>query len=201
MDSKLSLLQNCDLLLFKAGKFPSFGYFIGKYTNSKWSHIALCYIEEKEYCLEFREFKGCRFYRIKQYLIEGAEIDVFRVIQIVEKPIYINGEVKSLILNFTEEVKQKILNKAKSMINNKYNWGIIWKVMKTYIPFLRLLPRQSRVDVNNYSSFDCSAFISYLFSQYYIDPCSFKNDTFTVPDDLAQSPIFTKLFTLTAADL
>jgi hypothetical protein len=193
------LIHDADVLLFRSTTFPHFGWWIGKYTNSMYSHAALAHWQNDElYCLEFREFEGSREYPIIKYLNQGDRIDVFRPCSYIEIPIFIKENEKVyvdyVIKNFTIETQNNIINTAKKLMGHKYSWWTIWQLAKNYIPFIRLrtvLHKNGEVDPRN---FVCSTLVSYSYRINYIDPVPQLCDVCTTPGDLARSALFFKIF-------
>jgi hypothetical protein len=193
------LIQNADILLFKSGRFPNFGWWISRYTNSSYSHAALAYWEDDElYCLEFREFEGSRQYPIVEYLKQGCQIDVFRPFSYIEYPIAHETPdgiiVENHTLNFDIIVRQNIINTAKELMHKPYSWWTIWQVSKNYIPLLRLRKTRSKNGNVDVKQFVCSTLVAYSYRINYIDPVPFLPDEHTTPGDLSRSAAFFKLF-------
>jgi hypothetical protein len=196
------LVNEADILLFHHGIMFSFGWIIGKYTYSEYSHIALAHWHEDEVrCLEFREFIGSReSFTIQNYLDLGCRIDVFRAAPSVSIP-YVDFEnpnnptVQTLDFDFDRIVATKIIATAHKLLGRRYSWWTIWQLMKTLIPFVRL--RQRRFEKNgepDVTEFVCSTLVSYAYRLNYADPVSFLPDSYTTPGDLARSELFVKLF-------
>ncbi len=191
-------VKDADILLFKAPSFPKIGWFIATLSFSKYSHVGIAKIELGElYCIEFREFKRSRKYKVSDYLKEGAEIDVFRISPSVKQlefdPDTDTVRVKKYI--FDQNVVNHILYHAEDMIGRKYSWSAIKDMVFTLLPFIRMF-RSSNIGEKNGKNHVCSTFVSYLIRRYYVDPCQFLPDSYTKPGDLARSNIINYLFTL-----
>jgi hypothetical protein len=195
------LIKDADILLFHCGKFPHVGWWISKYTQSKYSHSALAYWKDDElYCIEFREFIGSRLYKLDQYMAEGALIDVYRATESFLDPVIVKDEIeggyklvkKMLIL--TEEVIKNIIDTSLKLIGKKYSYWTIWQMFKTYIPFIRLRVRVDKNGQPDVEKFVCSTLITYAYRKFYIDPVPNVADSYTSPGDLARSVLFVKLF-------
>jgi hypothetical protein len=198
-----NLIKDADILLFQHEKFPGFGWWIGRYTNSKYSHVALaCWNGNDVDCLEFRELRGGRSYPIKQYLEDGYKIDVFRTVTVFEHPVLEYTHHKDFYITydthvFNSKVAANIITTAKSLIGIRYDWITIFKFMTTYIPFLRLKDNHKTDDEwHDSHSFVCSTLITYCYRKHFTDPVPFLSDRYTSPGDLARSELFWKLFTL-----
>lgn len=193
MQQKLSLIKESDILLFRAPTcICSIGWWIAQFTSSIYSHVGIATLKPSGVdCLEFREFKGSRIKDLRDYISEDrVTIDVFRIINKFE--FEENNEYKTLV--FSDTVAKQITNQAKTMIGQHYGWGNIWRIMKTYIPFLRLFVH--KFGTEKVDQYVCSTFVSYLFRTNYIDPCPFLRDVYTTPGDLARSPLFMYQFSL-----
>lgn len=199
-----ALIKNADLLLFKAPKFPSVGWWISKYTNSPYSHAALAYWEDRKlYALEFREFKGSRQYPLDSYILnEQQSIDVFRAITIFEHPIigyttklgyYVTYDTHV----FNAQTSNYIVECAKELMGLEYSWATILKMAKTYIPLLRFKSNHKTEDEWHAThAYVCSTLVTYCYRKCFVDPVPFLADRYTSPGDLARSGLFFKLFSI-----
>lgn len=187
-------LKEADILLFKAPSFPRLGWWISKYTNSPYSHIGLVHFIDKEaYCIEFKEFIGCRIYKLSDYVKEDCgKIDVFRTV----RAIY----YYDMLHHFTSKTSQSITEDAKKFIGQKYGWYLIAMLIWVYIPIIRLFSKIHIVDIENPRTFVCSTFVSYLWRKHFIDPVSFLPDSYTKPSDVARSAIFKYIYTLSCEE-
>jgi hypothetical protein len=204
-DEGKTLIHKADVLLFKCGSFCSTGWWIGKYTNSIYSHVALANIMENNEieCLEFREFKGSQRYPLKKYIEEGSKICVFRCIDRIDYPVceifedkYVHVSLKSK--NFNQNIADNIVNTAIELMGRSYSYWSIWSMGKGYIPLLRLKSKKICKDEDkpDESDFVCSTLITYAYRTNFIDPVPFLPDIYTTPADLARSRIFFKLFSI-----
>lgn len=191
-------VKDADILLFKAPFFPKIGWFIAKLSFSKYSHVGIAKIELGElYCIEFREFKRSRKYKVSDYLKEGAEIDVFRISPSI-KQLKFDPDKDIVIIErhvFDQNVVNRLLYHAEAMVGRKYNWSSIKNMVFTLLPFIRIFSSPNVVDETT-RNYVCSTFVSYLIRRYYVDPCQFLPDSYTKPGDLARSNIINYLFTL-----
>lgn len=194
-----NIIKDGDVLLFRHGKFPSVGWWIGKYTKSPYSHVGLAHWEnDKLYCVEFREFIGSRQYEMDKYIDEGAEIDVFRCVETVILPKILSEndkiELGYDVYEFDADVALKVIDTAKKFIGQKYSWWTIWQLSKTYMPIIRFRSNVTKNGKVKKESFVCSTLVNYAFRINFIDPIPFLSDSYTTPGDLARSPLFRKLF-------
>lgn len=197
------LIRNADVLLFRCGKFPCFGWWISKYTNSPYSHAALAHVigDEVE-CLEFKELRGSRPYPLQKYMDEGAKVDVFRCLACFEHPQLSHTHNKDYYVTydghvFNKYVADRIIVEAQSLMGIHYDWRTILKFAKTYIPFLRFKDNhKTDDDWHDSHSFVCSTLITYCYRKHFFDPVPFLSDRYTSPGDLARSGLFWKLFTI-----
>lgn len=193
------LINEADILLFKHGGFPSVGWMIGKYSQSPYSHIGLASREGSEIvCLEFREFIGSRKYPLKQYIEENPRrIDVFRVCYKITIPEYDFGHVHDNNITFTHNKAKLITDYARTLIGKKYSWYLIFGMVASFIPFVRLKQKISfGNDEEETLSFVCSTLVNHTYRRYYTDLVKFLPDAYTKPGDIARSPIINYLFTL-----
>jgi hypothetical protein len=187
-------LKEGDILLFKSPSFPKLGWWVAKYTLSDYSHIGLVHFIDKEaYCLEFKEFVGCRVYKLSDYILQECDrIDVFRTARHV---CFTNS-----VHNFTEETAKNITYEAHKFIGKKYNWSLIFYISLWYIPIVRLFLNSLSMDRDNASSFICSSFIAFLWRKHFVDLVSNLDDDHTKPGDIARSPLLEKLYTLSCGE-
>jgi hypothetical protein len=189
-------LRNADILLFRTPKFPRLGWFIGKYTAGIHSHAALLDItEDKLKAIEFKEFKGSRIYPIEKYLGEGKTIDVFRVPNTIEIPTFYKGFDGFRIKYFTTNTALAIIEDAKSVIGQSYDYKIIWHIFKTYLPFLRFVINKDYPE-NGPPGYVCSTLVAYYFRKHYLDLIPMLGDAFCTPADLARSGLTNYIMTL-----
>lgn len=190
------LLKEADILLFKAPRFPKLGWWVAAYTKSEYSHIGLVhFINGEPYCIEFKEFIGCRMHPLKEYINEECDrIDVFRI----AKHICFEGD--SCTYNFTQKTAEAITTEAKNFIGQKYNWWLIFWLILYYIPIVRIFLRVIGKDSENTKSFICSAFVAYLWRKHFVDLVAFLKDSFTKPSDIARSSLLVKMYTLTCGE-
>ena len=195
------LIKEADVLLFKAGKFPGVGWWIGKYTSSPYSHAALAHWEDEQlHAVEFREFQGSRKYPLDKYVEEGKGIDVFRPADTVIYPYIeeIKGEYRAAYkeLRFDADVARAITQTALELMGRDYSYWTIWQMFKTYIPFVRLGRKVEKNGQTETHNFVCSTLITYAYRKHYLDPVPFLSDQYTSPGDLARSGLFSQLFSI-----
>jgi hypothetical protein len=195
------LIKEADVLLFRAGKFPSIGWWIAKYTASFYSHAALAHWDQNElYAIEFREFQGSRQYPMDKYVEKlcGCGIDVFRAADTVIYP-YIEKIKDEYWIAYKEkkfdaDIATSITQTALELIGHEYSYWTIWQILKTYIPFIRLRRKVIKNGEPETKNFVCSTLITYAYRKHYIDPVPFLSDEYTSPGDLARSGLFSQLF-------
>jgi len=181
-------LNEGDILLFRHKGL--FGWLVSQYSGSDYSHIGIVHEENgKYYCLEFKEFIGCRMYGLEEYVKESLDrIDVFRP----AAEIRFNGTG----VIFNEDIARKITEHAKKYIGHSYSWFTILSIVYEYVPLARLFIKPSFVDNIDPKNFVCSTLVAYLYRTYYIDLVSYLSDSYTKPGDIARSPILKHKYTL-----
>jgi|ETNvirenome_6_85_1030632.scaffolds.fasta_scaffold60638_2 hypothetical protein len=195
------LIEEADVLLFRHGNFPSIGWWIGKYSQSPYSHVGLAHWENGVLnCVEFREFIGSRNKSLlKQVAINPDRIDVYKPSRLFSEPIIEKENDKFGIVwkdkVLTKEIRNNITQEAIGLVGKPYGWSVIWRNIKSFIPFLRLSQDQTKGNdiVNN---FVCSTLITYAYRLHYVDPIPFLADTYTQPGDLPRSNLFHYAFTI-----
>ena len=202
-DTAKGLIKEADVLLFRAGKFPGIGWWISSYTKSPYSHAGLAHWDDgKLYCVEFREFKGSRKYKMDDYIAEGAQIDVFRSVETYVHPIIQQDEFDDEYYvsyhehRFTADIALAITAEGLKHVGEGYGWRNIWQMGMTYIPFLRLGRKVIKNGEPDPKSFVCSTLVTYAYRKHYIDPVPFLSDKMTSPGDLARSGLFSRLFSI-----
>ena len=190
-------IKDADVLLFRPSPFPSVGWFISKYTQSPYSHVALVHWRgDSLICVEQREFKGGRAVSLERQVEENpGRIDVFRALSKLVVPSLDNGEVVNEKVVFRDEIAQEIINSAYKMTGEQYGWKNILEIAKGYLPFFRLKQKKINDEVISQSHV-CSTLVAQSYRLHYIDPCPFINDAQVTPGDLARSRLFSYLFTI-----
>ena len=191
------LIREADVILFRKSNFPSVSWWIGLYSQSPYSHIGLAHWDKGElYCLEFREFKGSRTYLMNDYIKEEENrIDIFRV---CDKIKFTGTDPKDTIeKEFTPTIAKDITNYALELMAkyNKYGWQLIWKIWRTYLPFVRVW-RNVKYDDSNGSIYVCSTLVTQTYRKHYLDPVPFLADEYTKPGDIARSAILRRIFSI-----
>ena len=190
-----TLIQEADVLLFRAGKFPSAGWLITSYTGGIHSHVGLAHWDNhRVYCVEQREFKGGRSVLLSRQA-QCNHIDVFRASPVIWTPI-VNDTVQWVEKKFTSDVANNITDMALSLTGTDYGWRTIFEIGKGYMPFYRLVYKSKNGDETISRAYVCSTLVTYTYRTYYEDPCPNLNDTRTTPGDLAQSALFSYIFSL-----
>lgn len=192
------LIKEADVLLFRAGPFPSIGWCIVKYTRGIHSHVALAHHDEDEiYCVEQREFKGGRSVILdSQVKLMPNTIDVYRPISKMVIP-SLDGDKE---LELTPEIAKRITKTARGLTGSEYGWKNIWEIFKGYAPGLRMFYRDKNGDETVSHAYVCSTLVTYSYRIHYFDPCPNLNDKRTTPADIAQSSLFNYMFTIGVYD-
>lgn len=193
------LIKNGDVLLFKSTSFPSIGWFITGYTGGTHSHVAIAQTNGRIMCVEQREFKGGRSVDLKhQVELNDGRIDVYRALPTISIPKFDGNTVTVENKIFTDEIAEKIVDDAEALTGSSYGWKNIFKMFLAYFPVIRFfLHRKPHDKVSDVEAFVCSTLVSYTYRKHYIDPCPGIPDEYTNPTDIANSSLFTYLFTLT----
>ena len=190
-------IQEADLLLFRAGQFPSVGWWISKYTNSDYSHVAIAHYDDGElYCVEQREFKGGRSVLLESQLNTDG-IDIYRANTEIVVPVFNKDGISSEHLYLNDEVKKSITKSALKITGSSYGWSNIWNIAKGYAPFFRLIKSGKNGDDDIAKAYVCSTASVYSYRLNYYDPCPNLSDARTTPGDLARSSLFHYMFTMT----
>jgi hypothetical protein len=201
----IRMIDEADVLMFRGGDFPSVGWWVARYGGGIYSHVALAsWNDDLMECVEFREWKGGRTVSLfNQVLSNPGTIDVYRLSPVVETPVLYRGngayngesKVRNVRIELTPEIKRKITTTARELTGNEYGWSIIWRLVKHYLPGLRLLAPKTKDD-DPTKVFVCSTLVSYAVRTNYADIVPNQNDQYTVPSDLARSPLLNYLFTI-----
>lgn len=194
----LHLIQDADILLFRHPSFPAVGWWIAKYGETPYSHVGIAnWNKNRLCCAEFREFIGSRNdYLINQLYCKNQLIDVYRVSKVCTVPYYNDGRVSFKTHKFDYFTAKKIVEEAKTLIGKPYNWKTIFRIAKTYIPFVRLFTDKTRDRNLNELPMVCSTLINNLYKKHFKDLVPFIADEYTAPGDIARSSDINYLFTL-----
>ncbi len=191
-----TLIEEGDVLLFRAPRFPSIGWWITKYTGGTHSHVGLAHWDNKElYLVEQREFKGGRSVLLESQL-KGNTIDVYRPKPKVMQHEIVDNEVKWYTKILTKKIREDITRTALSLTGTSYGWKSIWEIFKGYAPFFRIITRSKNGDESVADAYVCSTVVTYSYRMNYEDPCPNLSDKRTSPADIAQSALFDYLFTV-----
>lgn len=194
----LYLIQDADILLFRAPSFPAVGWWIAKYGDTPYSHVGIAnWYDRRLRCAEFREFIGSRNEPLMNQLVgKNCLIDVFRVSKVCTTPYYDNGSIKYNTVKFSYSTAKAIVEDARSLIGKPYNWRTIRRIALTYIPFIRLFT--DKVSDRNLKELPmvCSTLINNLYKKHFKDLVPFVADEYTAPGDIARSSDINYLFTL-----
>lgn len=193
-------IEEADVLLFRAGGFPSIGWWITRYGGIH-SHVGLAHWDrDRLYCIEQREFKGGRSVALKhQVEINPNKIDVYRPNKCVYIPeVYKNNGDFSVTWQkkiFGAARANDVTNIALELTGTEYGWKNIWEIVKCHAPFFRLL-RKEKEDKDIDRAYVCSTLVTYSYRKAYLDPCPNLSDDRTTPADIAQSALFHYMFTI-----
>lgn len=208
------LIEEADLLIFRSKpwnikdllkfEFPSIGWWISTYTSGPYSHIGLAHWDDGHLNLvEMREFRGGREVRLSgQVKRFPFAIDVYKAVPKIYEfsldqttltpkwvEIYLDGDTRK---NITETALQ--------LTGSKYGWGNIFRIIRGYTPFFRLV--YNKYDLKDRTDiYVCSTLASYAYKIHYADPCYMIPDDLTSPNDVAKSSLFRYGFTIGDMDL
>lgn len=190
-----ALIEEGDVLLFRAPRFPKIGWWITKYTGGIYSHVALAHWDNNElFCIEQREFKGGRSVLLESQL--NNTIDVYRAKPQIMQHELVDNKVIWRTKILTDEIRKDITKTALSLTGTSYGWKSIWEIFKSYAPFFRIITRPKNGDESVADAYVCSTVVTYSYRMNYEDPCPNLSDKRTSPADIAQSALFDYLFTI-----
>ena len=193
-----NLIEDCDIVLFRRPtSFLSVGWWIGLYTGSLFSHVALAFKENGvNKVIEFREFKGCRTKDLSEYINQGAVIDIYRLPKSITIPYTIvpptseDGKKKpitdSVALTFNDRVKKVILDEARSFIGQSYGYINIFRIFLALFPFIRFF--YTKNDLNRRpKNFVCSTLVAFAIRRHWLDLNPTINDSLVSPSDISNA--------------
>ena len=192
-----SLIEDCDVVLFRRPvSFLSVGWWIGLYTGSVYSHVALAFKEDGiNRVIEFREFKGCRTKDLSEYISEKAVIDIYRLPKSVNLPYTLvppgtdddlQPKTDYVILTFNDRVKKTILAEAKSFVGQPYGYINIFRIFLALFPFIRFF--YTKNDINRRPKhWVCSTLIAYSIRRHWLDLNPNINDCMVSPSDISNA--------------
>ena len=198
-DKAREYIKEGDILLFRAGKFPSFGWWITSYTRGLHSHAAIAHWDgDRLYCVEMREFKGGRSVTLRSQVVESpGVIDVYRVMPNITVPeVNDDGSVNWTEKSFSDDVANNVTATALEWAGKPYRWLNIWNLFKGYAPFFRFLNRSKPDNNIPADGHVCSTLVASAYRKHYIDLCPNLSDVRTTPADLAQSSMINYIFTI-----
>lgn len=192
----LNLIDEADILLYKHKKFPHWGWWVAKYSNTPYNHVGLAHwIDGELYIVQFHLF-GARVSPIKEELKKYPNhIELYKPVRQIVIPAFEHNHLTYKTLNFCEATRKKIIQEAVELINRPYSLKIILSFIASYTPFLRLWINKGGKNGLD-KDFVCSTLITFLYRKYFLDPCPYLSDYFTQPGDIARSPLFHYQFTL-----
>lgn len=195
------LLYEGDVALVRGNGIYS--WWIKHFTRGEYSHaglIGFCgnFIE----LVHFREFEGGRSISLKREVNHyPGQIDIYRLIPEYNYCKYDSDvqkiEDKKIVLDGT--ILRKITNVMREWSGRDYGWGLIWKLMKQRLPFLRILYSPSfedeKEDANDYTPV-CSSSVVAAIRFHYFDIVPNLSDADVTPNDISHSAGVKYLFTL-----
>ena len=193
------LLKHGDILLFQGSGLTAWA--IKTYSYGEYSHVALLDLSnEIPMCCEMREFKGGRCVsldsQIKKIGSEIKKIDVFRLINCIQYDIIDdNGNPQHVTKIADKNTRDYMISQMLTLTGSNYGWKNIWKIVKHYLPFLRLMkPKTKDEDISDLHI--CSSAVSYCIRTSFDDPVPFLPDHMVTPSDLSRSPLIKYQFTI-----
>lgn len=195
-------IKEADILLFHGDAWYS--WFIQKVTQSEYSHVALASWHNGKNsnleCVEFHGFRGGgAIINLDNYFPEQSGlIDVYRPASHYDKSSF---DVKTcMIINETIVLDAKaITNTMRHLTGLKYGWKRIWWFIKKHLFGLRLcynLEDLTSDDLRDIIYPVCSTAVSYSFTKNNFDLIKNKNDAWTAPGNIGESPLLNYMFTL-----
>lgn len=197
-DSK-NLIKHGDVLLFQGSGIVS--WLIKTYSYGEYSHVGLADLSNDiQMCCEMREFKGGRCVSLQSQVNKiGSEIkkiDVFRLVSEIKYDETLeDGTIIEVKKESTDLTKENLINKMLTMTGSDYGWDNIWKIVKHYLPFFRLLKPKTKDDALS-DLHICSSAVSYCIRTSFDDPVPFLPDHMVTPSDLSRSPLLKYQFTI-----
>lgn len=187
------LINEGDILLFRAKRYPSIGWIISGITGGIHGHVGVASTQKEEpTIIEMREFHGGKESPIRENLT-SAGIDVYRfspAIVVWENDQWVSKQ-------FTHATSHCMTETARTIIGKRYGWWNIFRIYMSYTPFLRMMfRRKTGRDDSISKAFVCSTVANYSARMCYTDPCPNIPDNRVTPADLAGSAILHYLFTI-----
>lgn len=192
--TNLNKIKTGDILLFKSSGFLTPGWWISKYTQSPYSHVGIAYWDNCVLrCIEFREFIGSRNEPLINQLNNKScgRIDVFRPCNI-----WYDTEEGKVEHNFTPEVAKQVVDFANSLVGQRYGWKNIWKMFKSYSPFLRFFNERKTNDDLETKIYVCSTLIVASYRKFWVDLVPLLADEYVSPGDIGTSAVIRKVLTI-----
>lgn len=197
-DKAQHLIKEGDILLFRGrGLISRIIEWIGR---GRYSHAALASIFPPIIeCVEFREFKGGRsvnlMHEVEQY---PNLIDVYRPVSKMRYAVVSNDGSD---ITIEEQWKvfdgKKATNALRELTGLSYNWKLIWRLARYWIPIERLLVQPSYDDsADNRFNPVCSTAVARVIHSTFTDLVPNLADFEVTPDDLSRSALLNYLFTL-----
>lgn len=191
-DEARDYIQEADILLFRAGAFPSAGWWITGLSGGIHSHVALASRSSGDLTLiEQKEFTGGREVILKSQT-KNTIIDVYRVAPTIT--ILENG--KWVTKAFTKDVAHGVTSVARAITGAPYSWYNIWEIYKSNFPGYRMIFRTKNGKDEISQAKICSQLVSYSYRMQYADLIPNLRDSKTKPNDIACSAIAFHMFSI-----
>lgn len=186
------LIKEGDVLLFRGKGIVS--WLIKRYGSGTHSHAGMAHWDGPHLqCVEFREFKGGRSVSLKSQVDSHPDtIDVFRPLDSLS---FSSRGTDVVTKSFNSQVAVATTSTMIDLTGLPYGWKNFWKLLKHYIPFVRLA-KQNMKDKDPMNVFVCSTAVAFAFRKNYVDPVPYLADSSVMPADLARSALFSYQFTL-----
>ena len=185
-------IKEADILLFRAGDFPSAGWWITGLSGGIHSHVGLASLSSGDITIiEQKEFKGGREVILKSQ-IKDSTIDVYRI----SPKITVRKDGKWVEKTFNEDIAHNVTSRARKITGEAYNWTNIWKIYKSYLPVYRMIFREKNGEDKVSKAKICSQLVSYSFREEYVDLVPNLRDEKTKPNDIACSAIAFPVFSI-----
>jgi len=194
------LINEGDILLFRGTSWIS--RWIKRFTQGRYSHVALASWHETNAhleCVEFREGAGGRTVSFETQLEKyDKKIDVYRVLS-PKKLIHFDEERQVVLEEWVEYPAHSVTSDLRKMTGLPYGYTrIIW-LLKFHLLGLRLLYKDPALyddtPIENDVYPVCSTAVSTCTSRHQFDLVRNRSDQRTTPSDCARSSACEYLFT------
>jgi len=193
-------IKEGDILLFRGGSLA--GWLISLYTRSQYSHVEMATWHNGDGLLEAASFGGVAglggHINNFSHVLENADgkIDVYRVPSVRLVPRFDPIEQRA----YHEKVffpAKAVTNTMRQMAGRKYNFWVIWKLLKTHIPFMRLFVKTKEWDDGAIANLDevCSTSVAEAYARHGWDLVHNLANSYTQPADISRSALLSYVFT------